>query len=57
MKTSIRYAREKNREKRERGTLSETHSDDGKVTRKGYLVYYYKKIREKDRERERDRDK
>ena len=28
-------------------TPSETHSDDGKVTRKGYLVYYYKKMRKR----------
>ena len=48
MKTSIRYRKIKRRESEgERDTPSETHSDDGKVTRKGYLVYYYKKTRER----------
>ena len=32
-KTFIRYAREKDREKRERETPSETHSDDGNLQR------------------------
>ena len=39
--------RERQRLLQKHAVIKETPSDDGKVTRKGYLEHYYKKMRER----------